>query len=339
MKKMINDILPNEILYQVNNSFSSFGLTVKIFMWLRRAELHSCCCVCTGWNHLISQCKLLNEKKSNLDLYDPVCLECRFGIPNGKLIGICIMSGKIIIPDSNGEIFSVFDTLGQFVNCLYPLDKEGKVYKPGGVSVLSKNNLVIADCENARIHILDQDYNLVSSISLGTFNAYTLCCNSQGFIIAATLQYRVIILNRDGHIIKIFGPRGKDSNEFGAIGGICCNSRDEILVADHDNHRIQMFGKDGEFIRTFGLLQSNTGTSWYPNGISVDWQDNIIVAEAWNGRVCIFTPEGLLIQQFYFYGASDVCLSREKLIISSYHSGLIGIFTNRTPLSITRICA
>lgn len=263
--------------------------------------------------------------KNNLDLYEPIHLKCEFSSRDSGLFSfgrpqaVCILSQRIIISDYDNEAILVFDNNGKFIKGISPKTQSNELYHPYGLGTLGKS-LLIADPINKGIHILDEEYHLVSSIYIDGFSPHQVCSNSKGLIIVGTYESVVLIVDQKGHIIK------KIDTKFNSIGGICCNSKDEILVSDHSNHRIVLLGRNGEFLSILNLQRDGIRPYSWPNGVAVDWQDNIVVMDAWNGRGHIFTPSGSLIQQFRIPGGSSISISKDEMVIVNYGVDLIHVF-------------
>ena len=82
-------------------------------------------------------------------------------------------------------------------------------------------------------------------------------------------SHRVVILNKQGELIKSFGSKGSQNGQFNRPFGVDINGEGRIIVSDSDNHRIQVFENDGSFIRSFGSFGSSEGQFNLPRGVVV----------------------------------------------------------------------
>lgn len=102
---------------------------------------------------------------------------------------------------------------------------------------------------NAITQIYDEQYKLISCLHIKSGHADHICLSKRGNIIV-TKPNSVLVLTENGERIRKFGCHGWDDGEFSHADGICCNSLDEIIIADYGNDRIQIFNQQGE-ISTF----------------------------------------------------------------------------------------
>jgi DNA-binding beta-propeller fold protein YncE len=95
---------------------------------------------------------------------------------------------------------------------------QGQLSWPEGVAFLIETDLVIVDCGNNRICIVNT--------STGT-------------------------------LVKTFGNQGNGNGEFCDPRGVHVDDDCNIIVSDHDNHRVQVFTKDGDYQYQFGLTKQD----------------------------------------------------------------------------------
>ena len=81
--------------------------------------------------------------------------------------------------------------------------------------------------------------------------------------------------------VSRFGSSGRGDGQFNGTYSVACNSRGEIVVADHCNNRIQVFDRTGQFLFKFGSQGQGNGQLNKPWGLFVDPSNNqIVVADA-----------------------------------------------------------
>ena len=84
---------------------------------------------------------------------------------------------------------------------------------------------------------------------------------------------------------------------FGKIGGIATDGRDNIYVGDSDLYRIMKFSSKGQFLHSFG---GGNGTELGEfidlRGIAVSKDNNLFVADIKTKRITIFREDGALLR-------------------------------------------
>lgn len=249
--------------------------------------------------------------------------------------GISFAFGRIIATIGHGRII-VFDKKGQLIHKVdlvceseSTYEETHKSYEPSGICN-TQEELSILDRENKRIQTVNSNYNLVRSVSLGDFEPEKIYNSRQGLVLVTTIEGVVVVINRDGQIVKKFGSCGSCKGKFLYPDGVCVNSRKEILVVDCGNERVQIFDKNGVFICEFGSIGDEPNQFSRPYGICVDNHDNIYVADFNNDRISVFDSMANPIQQIPFSGPRDLCLMEDKIVAISLYNK-IGIFSNNLP--------
>jgi len=169
-----------------------------------------------------------------------------------------------------------------------------------GVAVDASGNIIIADTENDRIQICDENgvcseltgvdgassTRDVSAVAVSTgFNAPEgVAVDSQGRIIVAdTGNHRIAVCNPNG-ACTTFGIMGKSMGQFYGPKDVAVDSQDRIIVADTNNHRIQVCNSVGNCIG-FGGNGDTVGHFISPGGVGVGEKDAILVADTGNHRI------------------------------------------------------
>lgn len=320
---------------------------------MRPRDLRSCSCVCVEWNALVSDCRKLVQKKNSLDPYDKIKQKTSFrairegsiytilfaicglvyeivtcDCSNSRPFAVCGLVDRIVVCDCNDSRIAVFDKNGQLIHAFGSKGSGIDQFNhPIAVSSIGEN-LLVSDYQNRRIQIFNStSWTFIKYISFSEYCPTRVCSTLDGFIVVATVENSVLIIDENGHIVKRFGSYGKGNSEFHVISGICCNSKNQIVVADCYNHRIQVFSRDGVFLLSFGSKGKRPNQFYYPDGICVDQDNNIYVADHCNDRISIFTPEGKPIQQIYFDKVQDLCLVGKSMFVTN-HYNCITIFSN-----------
>lgn len=290
--------------------------------------------MCRQWNLLITDCKVLYQRKASLDPYEQIKLVYTFGSQGtGKgqfnyPIGVCTLQDKIIVCDCGNYRIQVFNQGGEFVHMFPSTDSaEDQLGYTDGICI-HNDNLWVADSRHGRIRIFNPlTGDCLDSITLEVYKPRGICSSRQGFVLATTEKEVILIVDENGSITKRFAPVGKDNEPLNWPRGICSNSRGEIVVADCDNNRVQVFSQEGKLLGRFGSPGIGPDQFYYPRAICVDWEDNIFVTDRGNGRISIFNRMGKPIQQIPFNRVLDVCLMGGKLVATS-GDNTVGIFSN-----------
>ena len=185
--------------------------------------------------------------------------------------------------------------------------------EPYGVSVNSDGNIFICDFLGG-LRVRDNEGNeMIESIIQKTIDSLELepvdvsiGLNDQIVVLDGSQDSdRVVILNKEGELIKLFGSRGSRDGQFDGPCGVDVDEEGRIIVADTLNHRIQVFDNDGSFLRSFGSKGSSEGQFCYPRGVVVDRDGNIVICDTWNHRIQVMDIEGNFIRCFGTKGSDD----------------------------------
>ena len=122
--------------------------------------------------------------------------------------------------------------------------------------------------------------------------------------------YRVVILNKEGELIKSFGSRGSEDGQFFEPYGVEVDEEGRIIVCDTYNHRIEVFDNDGSFLCSFGSQGSSEGQFKEPKRVVVDRDGNIVISDYGNHRIQVMDIEGNFIRCFGTFGSGDSQLDR-----------------------------
>ena len=186
--------------------------------------------------------------------------------------------------------------------------------KPGGMSVNSDGNIFI--CEGVGgLKVRDKEGNeMIESTIQKTIDSLhlkpvdvSIGLNDQIVVLDWSQQdgCRVVILNKEGELMKSFGSRGSQNGQFNTPRGVDVDGEGRIIVSDTLNHRIEVFENDGSFIRSFGSEGSSEGQFNFSRGVVVDRDGNIVVCDSWNHRIKVMDIEGNFIRCFGTSGSGD----------------------------------
>lgn len=288
--------------------------------------MRSSCSVCKEWNLIISNCRPLQQRRKCLDPRE-LCHKYSFSLKETKQrldpypVGICTIKNRVMITDYNYGIIQVFNQDGRFIR------KHNYLYHPFGVCLVGEDLWVVSNSSRT-IQVLNPvNFYDIDTISLGEFSPRGICSSPAGLIFVTTDENKILTLDQSGHIINQFGSHGDGNGQFDRPYGICCNSRNKIIISDYFNHRVQAFSQDGEFLHTLASEGSEPNGICFPRGICIDRDDNVYVADYGNHRISIFDIWGVAIQQIPIFKPLAVCLSNERLIVTSDDDS-VGIFSH-----------
>ena len=215
------------------------------------------------------------------------------------LFGIAVnKEGVIVVTDNNGHCVYVFDKEG---NCSRKIGdrgtNSGQFQNPEGVSFLSDNEILIADCCNHRIQHLNIETGTVvktfgkSGAGKGEFQyPFDVCLDDEGRILVVDFgNNRIQVISKEGETLSIFGDNGPEKLNF-PIG--CIPFKDVIFVSDHGNDCIKVFDKSGSFLYKFGKQGIQDGQFNQPRLIHVDSSNYLLVCDFGNNRVQQFSLDG-----------------------------------------------
>ena len=203
----------------------------------------------------------------------------------------------VICCDGGGDSFRVVSS--------FPLK-----IAPYGVSVNSDGNIFICewkgglkvrDKEGIKSPIqktIDSLHLKPVDVSIGLNDQIVVLDWSQGC-------YRVVILNKEGELIKYFGSNGSEYGQFDRPRGVDVDEEGRIIVVDTWNYRIQVFDNDGSFLRSFGSKGSSEGQFNELSNAAVDGDGNIVICDSLNHRIQVMDIEGNFIRCFGTKGSGD----------------------------------
>ena len=123
----------------------------------------------------------------------------------------------------------------------------GKFIYPYGISVDSRGNVLVADCSNKRIQVLDASGRYLSSITHTTPEqklqrpvSVSVGPDDCVYVVEKDSN-RVSIFDHTGKYIKSFGKKGNKDGEFDRPYAIAVSDEGYVYVSDTGNDRIQVF--------------------------------------------------------------------------------------------------
>ena len=161
--------------------------------------------------------------------------------------------------------------------------------KPRGLTVSTDGDVLVADCDNHRINILDQSLRFKrhvthqsmknpQDVKLTRDEMYVLCDSSP-----CVLR----VLSRAGEMILV--TRG-DGMQVSYACFFCLDAEQNLLISDFGAHDVKIFSKDGTYLHTVGQEGHERGMLYHPTGIALTKDLNlVIVSENKNFGLQIFS--------------------------------------------------
>jgi sugar lactone lactonase YvrE len=166
--------------------------------------------------------------------------------PNDVVIAangdVFIAQGHTPGPDGDARVLK-FDKNGKFIKSW-----GGKGSEPGqfqvahGIAIDAKGLLWVADRENQRIQVFDQDGKFVREVKYKGLPC-SLDIGSQYMYMVNGFAGQVLRLDLNGKVLAAMGKPGKGPGEFGEAHMIAVSQKGEIYVADSVNAALVKFVK------------------------------------------------------------------------------------------------
>ncbi|WP_299739254.1 peptidyl-alpha-hydroxyglycine alpha-amidating lyase family protein [uncultured Rossellomorea sp.] len=151
---------------------------------------------------------------------------------------------RIVKFDSDGNFLWEKNDLG---------NGTGEFNLPHGISHDQKGNLFVADRNNARVQVLNQDGEFLDAweqkeigrpfgVEVGNDgNVYLVDGGDALYPNTGRGSHQVVIVNKNGEIINRFGKWGSKAGEMKVPHDVAVNQNGDIFVAELQNNRLQVF--------------------------------------------------------------------------------------------------
>jgi NHL repeat len=144
--------------------------------------------------------------------------------------------------------------------------KPGQFHSPIEIVIGPKDEVFVADLNNARIQQFSTDGKFVAAFDLPIDQPPRKSTMVGGFAIdkdhlyvAYMIQHKVGVFTHAGKPVREWGKKGTGDGEFNQPGGVVLRKDGTVVVADQCNHRVQVFDATGKFLRKWGEHGSNPG--------------------------------------------------------------------------------
>ena len=122
---------------------------------------------------------------------------------------------------------------------------------PYGVAILLDGRVVVADCANNRLQVLNADTGVVVGTitrndGVAWSNPFGITVDDKGLIyVAEHSAHRVVVINVDGTVVRTLGSQGNGQGQLSNPSGVTVDGKGNVLVGDRSNKRIVVFRPDG----------------------------------------------------------------------------------------------
>ncbi|NOT02042.1 MAG: hypothetical protein HOP29_15620 [Phycisphaerales bacterium] len=116
------------------------------------------------------------------------------------------------------------------------------------------------------------------------------------FVVDAS-AHQVIVLSRDGSLVRTIGDRGSGPGKFNYPSAIAPDG-EGLWIADSGNQRVQRVTRDGTPILSIGQAGDAPGDLALPKGVACDRDGNVYVVDGRFENVQVFDREGRLLLVF-----------------------------------------
>lgn len=219
----------------------------------------------------------------------------------------------ITAADSNGNIYvpnawtcqvTILSPEGDYANSLGTGCGAGdsEFDFPMGIAIDSSNNIYVADTNNQRIMIYDQDLVFIGQIGeTGICDAADdhLCWpqavtvdESGDIYITDSGNNRIQKFNSDLQLVMTIGTGtwGNQFDQFATPNGIAVDAQGKIYVSEWENPRVQVFDSEGAYLTTIGGAWGS-GSSQFSgiSSVAVDNLGNVLISDVAH-RIQVYTP-------------------------------------------------
>lgn len=178
--------------------------------------------------------------------------------------------------------------------------------QPKGLCKRLSTSFLLINSGSSELIEMDNSFNVTQKISgrnvfSNNISDVTTC---GGYIYVADAgACQVVMLNKDGSIVKRFGKQGSGAQEFQRPNGICVDSRGRVIVSDSLNHRVKILSPDLKnvilTIKSDRTQHRESGKFSYPYGVACDKEDNIYVVDTNKKRLVQLNKDGRFLKEIY----------------------------------------
>lgn len=181
-----------------------------------------------------------------------------------------------------------------------------------GLCTLPNNKVAVSDTIHNTVYIIDPQTETITA-KFGEKGSGKYHFNLPNFLTFDSHRQRILVSDRNNHIVKVYDTNGTFVSEFGHASkysrpitypdgtqvdefdglhepaGVVCDPKGDILVSNSACHNICRFdGNSGKFLSVVSLYEGSRKLllSW-PYGIDIGYHGELGVTEKGSGRVVV----------------------------------------------------
>ena len=176
----------------------------------------------------------------------------------------------------------------------------GRLNKPWGITVNSKQQIIVAEFGSGLITLYDSRFEKIKTFnSQGNGPVGVTVDDGDNIYITSSHSHIVIKFTVNGDLVLEVGEKGSKRLQFNSPNAIAYNKTNrKVYVSDECNHRVQVLNTDLTFHTSFGKRGSGKGDFKNPVGIAFDLTGNVYIADFNNHRIQVFTADGAFLRTF-----------------------------------------
>ncbi|MBO9540322.1 protein kinase [bacterium] len=175
---------------------------------------------------------------------------------------------------------------------------QGEFRQPRGVVFDTSKHLLVADTDNGRIQVFDENHRFLRVIRpqqmQETFRfPRALAISPQGILyVTDDMDYRIYKLDTAGRQIHVWKREQKDGENPSVPGRLIIAPNGHLLLSEPNNHRVLVFDSNEKQI---GVLGRERGLQ-SPGGLALDHKGNILVLDFGSSCIQVFGSRGELVK-------------------------------------------
>jgi sugar lactone lactonase YvrE len=216
-----------------------------------------------------------------------------------KPYGVVVWDGKIIVVDSNGPGYAVFDLKSRKIKGVSGTGP-GKMKKPINIAVDKDGTRFVSDTALNQVLVFDANDNFLRAFGVkDQFRPSGVAVAGDRLYVSDLKNHEIHVLDkRSGTTLFKFGKAGSKEAEFFFPTNIVVAPDNHLYITNTGNFRVQKFTLDGQFVRSYGEIGDRPGQFARPKGVAVDKDGNIYTVDAAFENVQAFDKEGRLLLFF-----------------------------------------
>jgi len=210
---------------------------------------------------------------------------------------------------TNGENQKTI-SLDTSINILFSLEwgregrDDGEFDLPIDVAVDNEGRVYIADADNDRIQVFDNEGRFITKwgsrgrSQSDLWNPHSVAVDKDG---------NVYVVDQMNEHVKVFNPEGALEKVWDHVEMrpmyVAVGQNDRIYVVEFISHRIRVFSPDGTLLQTWNRGRGVSRLT-YPHGIAVNGNGTAFVVDR-NDRILVFDKKGNFIRAMGQPGSED----------------------------------